>query len=43
LADDLLNRNKAASEEEIREAISGVLCRCTGYKKPVDAIAGVNK
>lgn len=26
------------SEEEIREAISGVLCRCTGYQKIVDAI-----
>jgi len=27
------------SREEIREAISGTLCRCTGYQKIVDAIA----
>ena len=34
----LLERNSRPSREEIREAISGVLCRCTGYKKIVDAI-----
>jgi len=34
----LLERNRRPSREEIREAISGVLCRCTGYKKIVDAI-----
>jgi aerobic-type carbon monoxide dehydrogenase small subunit (CoxS/CutS family) len=34
----LLERNPRPSREEIREAISGVLCRCTGYKKIVDAI-----
>lgn len=27
-----------AEEAEVREAISGVLCRCTGYQKIVDAI-----
>ncbi|NIW50204.1 MAG: xanthine dehydrogenase, partial [Gammaproteobacteria bacterium] len=26
------------SEEDVRNAISGVLCRCTGYKKPVEAV-----
>lgn len=37
-ATDLLNRNPHPSEEEIREAISGNLCRCTGYVKQVEAI-----
>ncbi len=34
----LLDRNPHPSREEIREAISGNLCRCTGYRKIVDAI-----
>jgi carbon-monoxide dehydrogenase small subunit len=34
----LLEENPKPSREEIREAISGVLCRCTGYKRVVDAI-----
>jgi putative selenate reductase molybdopterin-binding subunit len=34
----LLDRQPAPSDEEVREAISGVLCRCTGYLKPVQAI-----
>ena len=34
----LLAENPRPSREEIREAISGNLCRCTGYKKIVDAI-----
>ena len=37
-ATDLLNRNPDPTEEEIREAISGNLCRCTGYVKQVEAI-----
>jgi carbon-monoxide dehydrogenase small subunit len=37
-ADDLLARNPEPSEEEIREAISGNLCRCTGYDTIVAAI-----
>ena len=32
-----LERQPDASEEEIRQALSGILCRCTGYKKPVQA------
>lgn len=34
----LLDRNPNPSEEQVREAIAGVLCRCTGYLKPVQAI-----
>ena len=34
----LLERNPNPSEEEIRIAISGNLCRCTGYQKIVQAI-----
>ncbi len=34
----LLERNPAPSEDEVREALSGVLCRCTGYLKPVQAV-----
>ena len=34
----LLDSNPDPSEEEIREAISGNLCRCTGYVKIVEAI-----
>ena len=34
----LLNKKKKVSEEEIREAISGNLCRCTGYESIVDSI-----
>jgi carbon-monoxide dehydrogenase small subunit len=34
----LLKRNKQPSEVEIREAISGNLCRCTGYVNIVKAV-----
>ncbi len=34
----LLNRNPDPSEDEIREALGGNLCRCTGYTKIVEAI-----
>ena len=34
----LLDRNLSPTEEEIREAISSNLCRCTGYGQIVDAI-----
>lgn len=34
----LLDRNLDASDEEIREGISGNLCRCTGYIKIVDGV-----
>jgi len=41
VAKAFLDENPAPSREEIREAISGNLCRCTGYKKIVDAIEDV--
>jgi putative selenate reductase molybdopterin-binding subunit len=34
----LLDQNPNPSELQVREAIAGVLCRCTGYLKPVQAI-----
>lgn len=37
-AKSLLEQNINTSENEIREALSGVLCRCTGYLKPVQAV-----
>ena len=37
-AQALLNTNSRPSEHEIRESISGNLCRCTGYQQIVDAV-----
>jgi len=37
-AKSLLEKNPNPTEAEVREAISGVLCRCTGYLKPVQAV-----
>ncbi len=37
-AKSLLEKNPNPSEAEVREAIAGVLCRCTGYAKPVQAV-----
>ncbi|HOA22540.1 MAG: molybdopterin cofactor-binding domain-containing protein [Aggregatilineales bacterium] len=34
----LLEENPNPTEAEVREALSGVLCRCTGYLKPVQAV-----
>lgn len=38
---NLLDRNPKPSEFEIREAIAGNLCRCTGYQQIVEAIQSV--
>jgi aerobic carbon-monoxide dehydrogenase small subunit len=35
---DLLATNPHPSEEQIREALAGNLCRCTGYEKIMDAV-----
>jgi carbon-monoxide dehydrogenase small subunit len=37
-AADLLQRNPDPSDDEMREALSGNLCRCTGYAKIFDAV-----
>jgi carbon-monoxide dehydrogenase small subunit len=37
-AKELLDENSDPSEEEVREALRGNLCRCTGYKKIVEAV-----
>jgi aerobic carbon-monoxide dehydrogenase small subunit len=37
-AHDLLARNPRPSDPEIREALAGNLCRCTGYEKILDAV-----
>jgi len=39
----LLNENPRPNREEIRDALSGNLCRCTGYQKIVDAIEHVSE
>ncbi len=35
---DLLSRSPDPTDDEIREALSGNLCRCTGYQKILDAV-----
>ena len=35
----LLNRNPEPTLEEIREGLSGNLCRCTGYTQIIEAVA----
>ena len=35
---DLLSKNPRPSDPEIREALAGNLCRCTGYEKIIDAV-----
>lgn len=35
---DLLSRNPAPTRDEVREGLSGNLCRCGGYQKIVDAV-----
>ncbi len=37
----ILNENPDPSEEEIKRGLSGNLCRCTGYKKIIEAVKNV--
>jgi aerobic-type carbon monoxide dehydrogenase small subunit (CoxS/CutS family) len=38
VAEELLKKNPSPSREEIKEALSGNLCRCTGYIKIYEAV-----
>jgi aerobic carbon-monoxide dehydrogenase small subunit len=35
---DLLGREPRPSDAQVREALAGNLCRCTGYEKILDAV-----
>ena len=39
---DILARNPSPARQEIREGLSGNLCRCSGYQKIVDAVEAVS-
>ena len=39
----LLNHNPSPTDTEIREALAGNLCRCTGYTKIVEAVSAAGK
>jgi CO/xanthine dehydrogenase Mo-binding subunit/aerobic-type carbon monoxide dehydrogenase small subunit (CoxS/CutS family) len=40
-ARDLLDRNPVPSEQEVMDGLGGVLCRCTGYRKIIEAVLDV--
>jgi aerobic carbon-monoxide dehydrogenase small subunit len=42
-ATELLEKNPNPSKEEVKETLSGNLCRCTGYEPIVEAVLDVNK
>ena len=39
----LLDRNPTPTEDEVRQGLSGNLCRCTGYAKIIDAVLAASK
>lgn len=40
-ASSLLRRIKVPNEKQVKDALGGVLCRCTGYRKIIDAVLSV--
>jgi CO/xanthine dehydrogenase Mo-binding subunit/aerobic-type carbon monoxide dehydrogenase small subunit (CoxS/CutS family) len=38
----LLMKNPTPTREDVKDALGGVLCRCTGYQKIIDAVVNVN-
>jgi carbon-monoxide dehydrogenase small subunit len=43
VAEALLHTNPSPTEEEVREALGGVLCRCTGYRQIIDAVLAAGR
>ena len=41
-AENLLNRNPHPTREQVREGLSGNLCRCGGYNRIVEAVCAVS-
>jgi aerobic-type carbon monoxide dehydrogenase small subunit (CoxS/CutS family) len=39
----LLDKNPTAGEEDIKRALSGVLCRCASYKKMIQSVLAVSR
>ncbi len=39
----LLEQNPTPSETEVQDALGGVLCRCTGYRKIIEAVMNANR
>jgi carbon-monoxide dehydrogenase small subunit len=39
----LLDRNPTPTREEVQDAITGHLCRCTGYRQIIEAVEGASK
>ena len=43
VAEAFLRENPNPTEEEVKEALGGVLCRCTGYRQIIDAVLDAAK